>query len=118
MYLSAQSAETKVYPVLRITETLAEHLLPLRVQVGAVYPNPATAEATIAVTVPEAEATTLISFTLTDATGRIVRRGRRRLAPGHHTLSWECRDDCHRHLPAGLYFYAGRTPPGVTRPAR
>ena len=82
-----------------------EQLLPPRVQVGAAYPNPATAEASIAVAVPETEAASSVSFTLTDATGRIVRHGQQQFAPGHHTLSWERRDDRHRPLPAGLYFY-------------
>ena len=86
-------------------ETLAAQLLPPRVEVGAVYPNPATAEVAIAVAVPEAEDVSSVSFTLTDGTGRIVRRGQQRLAPGHHTLSWERRDNRDRHLPAGLYFY-------------
>ena len=84
---------------------LVEQLLPPRVQVGAVYPNPANVEATIAVAVPETEASSLVSFTLTDATGRIVRHEQQQFAPGHHTLSWERRDDRHRPLPAGLYFY-------------
>ena len=82
-----------------------EQLLPPRVQVGAAYPNPATAEVALAVTVPETEAASSVSFTLTDATGRIVQHERQRLTPGYHTLSWERRDNRHRHLPAGLYFY-------------
>ena len=82
-----------------------EQLLPPRVQVGAVYPNPANAEVTIAVAIPETAAASSVSFTLTDATGRIVRRGQQRFAPGHHTLSWERRDDRHCPLSAGMYYY-------------
>lgn len=84
---------------------LFDQLLPPRVEVGAVYPNPATDEVAIAVAVPEAGGASSVSFTLTDGTGRIVRRGQQRLAPGHHTLSWERRDDRHCRLPAGLYIY-------------
>lgn len=86
-------------------DALSERMLPEQVQVGAVYPNPATGDVTVSVTIPEAEAASLVSFTLTDATGRTVRHGQQHLSSGYHTLSWERQDDRRNSLPAGVYFY-------------
>ncbi len=84
---------------------LADQLLSERVQVGVAYPNPARDEVALSVTIPATKVDLLASFTLIDATGRIVRHGLQQFAPGYHTLSWERHDDDQRHLPSGVYYY-------------
>ena len=85
-------------------DQLTEVLLPPQVEVGAVYPNPAVDGVAIPVTIPATMGATLVSFTLTDATGRIV-RNEQHYASGHHTLSWERHDNRQRSLPTGVYYY-------------
>ncbi len=87
------------------SDILTNQLLPPPVQVGSVYPNPATDEAAVSLTIPEAETTSLVSFTLIDATGRVVRRGQQHFSSGHHTLTWERRDTIGSILANGLYHY-------------
>ncbi len=86
-------------------DALSERMLPEQVQVGAAYPNPATGDVTVSVTIPEAEAASLVSFTLTDATGRVVRRGQQHFSAGHHRLSWERGDARGYPVADGLYYY-------------
>ncbi len=86
-------------------DVLKSQLLPPQLQVGSVYPNPATHEVAVSLTIPEAEATSLVSFTLVDATGRVVRQGQQHFSSGHQTLTWERRDTAGSVLANGLYHY-------------
>ncbi len=87
------------------SDLLPDQMLPSQVQVGAVYPNPATGKVTVPLTVPSGETTSLVSFNLVDATGRVVRHRQQHLSAGLHTLTWDRHDDRHRNLPSGMYFY-------------
>ena len=89
-------------------DVLANQLLPPRARVGAAYPNPATDQVALSLSVPEAEAGSLVSFTLVDATGRVIRHEQQRLSAGHHTLQWQRRDTVGTFLASGLYHYRVR----------
>ena len=75
-----------------------------QVQVGQVYPNPATDRIHLPVRLPDGglQDATLEVF---DATGRLVDRQEYHLRPGYHTLLWQRSKATLRATPAGLYLY-------------
>lgn len=86
-------------------DALSDHLLPQQVQVGALYPNPASRTVSLPITIPSAFGITPVQWVITDALGRTVCRWHQSLAPGFHTLNKDLREDDHRLLPPGMYSY-------------
>ena len=86
-------------------DVLAEQLMPHRVQVGQAYPNPATHEVNLSISVPPEQTSMSMELQISDATGRVVRRLSRAVEPGFHTIRWGRVDTQHQPLPDGLYFY-------------
>jgi hypothetical protein len=72
---------------------------PLRLSLS---PNPARERAEIRLSYADRKP---LSTSITDASGRLVRRfARDPMATGELVLSWDTRDDSGRLVPAGLYF--------------
>lgn len=68
------------------------------------FPNPFARGTSIAYRVRE---TDLVSVTVYDVTGAVVRRisPEQRRGPGVHVVAWDGRDASGRDLPSGMYFY-------------
>ena len=86
-------------------DDLNDRVLPHQVQVGAAYPNPATQQVFLPISIPKEQAETEVVVQLTDLAGRQVQHLQQRLNTGFHTISWDRHDDRRQPLPAGLYFY-------------
>jgi hypothetical protein len=73
------------------------------------YPNPFNPSTTIAFDVPSNGAGETVTLTVYDIRGRLVSTlVERELEPGHHTVSWNGRDERGRAVSSGIYLYTLR----------
>jgi hypothetical protein len=70
------------------------------------FPNPFDGETGIACKLPASESASLVTVTITDVCGQLVRRLYEGACnSGYQKFIWNGRDDSGRPLPAGVYFY-------------
>ena len=86
---------------------VAQRINPVRIGLLN-YPNPFNPATTIEFALPRREP---VRITVYDLLGRSVRQlTSATLEPGHHSISWDGRDDFGRQVAAGLYIYRLETP--------
>ena len=81
-----------------------EEISATQVQVGQVYPNPATNQIYLPVRLPDGNPQE-VTLEVFDAMGRLVDHRVHHLESGYHTLSWRRSEASNQALPAGLYLY-------------
>lgn len=94
-----------------LTRSMPSRFLPSRAALFQNSPNPFAGQTGITFLVPATSAggaTGAVGarLTLHDVSGRLLRvLSDGALAPGHHSVRWDGRDQSGRALPAGIYFY-------------
>ena len=79
--------------------------IPLRFSVSKIYPNPFMNRARLVYQLP-ADGAGRVSLKIYDLSGGLIRNlVDEEYKPGYYAVVWDGRDDYHREVPSGVYFY-------------